>query len=148
MVDDILGREEDEELETRIGRGFIYGFLFPIYFILLICGIVALVAFLILAGIVAAMVFVMVWVSEKTLPHNWFGNIMLRLFEKIGLKGAVAPPDEPRTAIPVPSVPTSAPIAPAPPSEEPPKPEGAPKKLLDLNRASTNKTVSGPFTVY
>jgi hypothetical protein len=128
VVDDILGREEDEKLETRLGRGFIYGFLFPIYFILLICGIVVLVAFLIFAGIVAAIVFVMVWVSEKILPHNWFGDIMRRLFEKIGLKGAVAPPEEPKTVIPVPSAPTSAqePIAPAPASEEPPKPEGAP----------------------
>lgn len=129
VVDDILGREEDEKPETRLGRGFIYGFLFPIYFILLLWGIAALVAFLIVAGIVAAIVFVMVWVSEKILPHDWFGHIMLRLFEKMGWKGAVTPPEEPKTVIPVPSAPTPTQEPPAPPqapSEEPPKPEGAP----------------------
>ncbi len=128
VVDDILGREEDEKLETRLGRGFIYGFFFPIYFGLLLWGIVFLVAFLIVAGIVAAIVFVMVWISEKLLPHDWFGDIMLRLFEKIGLKGAVAPAEEPKTLIPVPSepTPTQEPTPPpASPGEEPPKPEGA-----------------------
>jgi hypothetical protein len=128
VVDDILGREEDEKQETRLGRGFIYGFFFPIYFGLLLWGIAFLVLFLIVAGIIAAIVFVMVWISEKILPHDWFGDIMLKLFEKIGLKGAVAAAEGPKAVIPVPSEPTSTqePIAPTPPSEEPPKPEGAP----------------------
>ncbi len=127
VIDDILGREEDEKLETRLGRGFIYGFFFPIYFILLLSGVLVLVAFLIIVGIIAAIVFVMVWVSEKILPHDWFGDIMARLFEKAGLKGAVAPVEDPRTVIPVPSAPapTQEPAPPpAPPSDEPPKPEG------------------------
>jgi hypothetical protein len=129
VVDDILGREEDEKPETRLGRGFIYGFLFPIYFFLLLVGVLVLVAFLIVAGVVAAIVFVMVWVSEKLLPHDWFGEIMLRLFEKIGLQGAPKPAEGPETVIPVPSAPMSTQepaVPPAAPGEEPPKPEGTP----------------------
>ncbi len=128
VVDDILGREEDEKVETRLGRGFIYGFLFPIYFALLLLGVIALAVFLIVAGVVAAIVFVMVWITEKLLPHDWFGDIMLRLFEKIGLKGALVVAEEPKTVIPVPSepTPTQEPTPPpASPNEEPPKPEGA-----------------------
>jgi len=127
VVDDILGREEDEKPETRLGRGFIYGFLFPIYFVLLLSGLLALVAFLIVVGIIAAVVFVMVWVSEKILPHDWFGDIMLKLFEKTGLKGAVAPTEEPKTEIPIAGAPSPTPepaSAPDSPSEEPPKPQG------------------------
>ncbi len=129
VFDDILGREEDEKVETRLGRGFIYGFFFPIYFCLLLGGVVALVAFLIVAGIIAAIVFVLVWVSEKLLPHEWFGGIMLGLFEKIGLKGAVVPVEQTETVTPVPSEPvaTEQPSPPPPaPSEETPKPEGTP----------------------
>jgi hypothetical protein len=129
VVDDILGREEDEKPETRLGRGFIYGFFFPIYFVLLLSGVVVLVAFLIIVGIIAAVVFVMVWVSEKILPHDWFGDIMLKLFEKMGLKGAVTPTEEPKTEIPVPTEPVPKQEPPAPPdtpSEEPPKSDGAP----------------------
>ena len=129
VVDDILGREEDEKPETRLGRGFIYGFFFPIYFVLLLSGALVLVAFLIIVGIIAAVVFVMVWISEKILPHDWFGDIMLKLFEKIGLKGAVAPTEGPKTEIPVPTAPApTQETAPPPdaPGEEPPKPEGAP----------------------
>jgi hypothetical protein len=129
VFDDILGREEDEKVETRLGRGFIYGFFFPIYFGLLLWGIAALVAFLIAAGIIAAIVFVLVWISEKLLPHEWSGGIMLGLFDKVGLKGAVVPVEETKTVIPVPSEPvaTEQPPPPPPPtpSEEPPKPEGA-----------------------
>ena len=127
VVDDILGREEDEKPETCLGRGFIYGFLFPIYFVLLFSGLLALVAFLIIVGIIAAVVFVMVWVSEKILPHDWFGDITLKLFEKIGLKGAVAPTEGPKTEIPVASAPpptTEPASAPDSPGEEPPKPQG------------------------
>jgi hypothetical protein len=124
VVDDILGREEDEKPETRLGRGFIYGFLFPIYFVLLLSGLLALLAFLIVVGIIAAVVFVMVWVSEKILPHDWFGDITLKLFEKIGLKGAGAATEEAKTEVPGASAPTPG-TAPAPdsPSEETPKPQ-------------------------
>jgi hypothetical protein len=126
VVDDILGREEDEKPETGLGRGFIYGFLFPIYFVLLLSGLLALVAFLIFVGIIAAVVFVMVWVSEKILPHEWFGDITLKLFEKIGLKGAVAATEEAKTEIPGASVPpTPGPASSSDsPAEEPPKPQG------------------------
>jgi hypothetical protein len=128
VFDDILDREEDEKIETRLGRGFIYGFFFPIYIVLLLWGVVALVAFLIVAGIIAAIVFVMVWVSEKLLPYDWFGGIMLGLFKKIGLKGAVVPVEETKTVIPVASEPIASekPTPPPTPSEEPPKPEGTP----------------------
>jgi hypothetical protein len=71
----------------------------------------------------------MVWVSEKILPHDWFGDIMLKLFEKIGLRGAAARIEEPKTEIPVPTAPTPTqepPATPDAPSEEPPKPDGAP----------------------
>ncbi len=128
VVDDILGREEDEKLETRLGRGFIYGFFFPIYFILLLSGVLVLVAFLIIVGIIAAVVFVMVWVSEKILPHDWFGDIMVRLFEKIGLRGAVAPVESAQNVVPAPTEPTALDKPEPPPptqSEEPRKPEGA-----------------------
>jgi hypothetical protein len=92
VFNDILGRDEDENSGTRVGRGFLYGFFFPIYFNLLLAGIIALVAFLIVAGIIAAIVFVFVWVTEKLLPHDWFGGILISLFDKLGLKGAAAAP--------------------------------------------------------
>jgi hypothetical protein len=104
VFDDILGREEDEKVETRLGRGFIYGFFFPI-------------------------VFVLVWISEKLLPHDWFGGIILGFFDKMGLKGAAVPVEESKTVIPVPSEPVATEQPPPPPpapSEEPPKPEGTP----------------------
>jgi hypothetical protein len=85
--DDIMGREEDDKTDTRIGRGFLYGFFFPVYFVLLLSGLVALVAFLITAGIIAAVIFVIVWVTEKILPHEWFGGIVRSLFESVGIKG-------------------------------------------------------------
>ena len=111
-----------------MGRGFIYGFLFPIYFILLLWGVVALVAFLIVAGIIAAIVFVMVWVSEKLLPHEWFGESCFGSLKR-WVKGAVVPVEQTKTVIPVPSEPvaTEQPSPPPPaPSEETPKPEGTP----------------------
>jgi len=88
VFNDILGRDEDETPATRVGRGFLYGFFFPVYFSLLLAGLVALIAFLIVAGIIAAIVFVLVWITEKLLPHDWFGNILISVFDKLGLKGA------------------------------------------------------------
>ena len=94
---------------------------------ILVCSFGALrflVAFLIAAGIIAAIVFVLVWISEKLLPHEWFGGIMLGLFEKIGLKGAAVPVEETNAVIPVPSEPVATEQPPPPPpapSEEPPE---------------------------
>ncbi|MGC8660051.1 MAG: hypothetical protein ACP5U1_13360, partial [Desulfomonilaceae bacterium] len=53
IFDDILGREEDEDVVSRVGRGFFYGFFFPFYFLLLLAGLAALVSFIISAGIIA-----------------------------------------------------------------------------------------------
>jgi hypothetical protein len=97
VFNDILGRDEDDDKITRIGRGFYYGFFFPIYFMLLLCGLAALIAFLITAGIIAAIVFVMVWITEKLLPANWIGDIMLRFFQQVGMKGADPQPQWPTT---------------------------------------------------
>jgi len=92
VFDDILGKEEDANVASRVGRGFLYGFFFPIYFVLLISGLAALISFLIAIGIVAAVAFVFVWVTEKILPHEWFGNLLLSLFKKLGLKGPAEAP--------------------------------------------------------
>jgi hypothetical protein len=100
VFDDILGRDEDGSVASRVGRGFLYGVFFPIYFSLLISGLVILIGFLIAIGIVAAIAFVLVWFTEKILPHEWFGTILLNLFNKIGLKGA---PEAPQPAAEAPS---------------------------------------------
>ncbi len=124
VFDDILGREEDKKPETRVGRGFIYGFFFPLYFILVCSGLLLLIVFLILAGIVAAIVFFIVWITEKLLPHDWFGNLCLQLFDKIGLRGAVTEPGVPQPAGPT-DVPSSGGQAPTPKAPEAEKgPEG------------------------
>jgi hypothetical protein len=114
VFNDILGREEDERVITRVGRGFLYGFFFPLYLFLIGFGLCALLAFLIVAGIIAAIVFVMVWVTENILPHEWFGNLILKLYQKIGF-GEPAPPEAPaarQPPAPYPSGPLS-PDAPA-----------------------------------
>jgi hypothetical protein len=91
IFNDIMGTEEDSRPEVRIGRGFLYGFFFPIYFVLLLTGLIALVAFLITAGIIAAIVFVLVWITEKILPHSFFGEPLQDLYAKIGLKPPFVP---------------------------------------------------------
>ncbi len=88
LFNDILGKDEDEDAATRVGRGFIYGFLFPIYFCLLLSGLAVLISFLIGAGIIAGIVFIMVWLTEKILPQKLLGGYVVTLFNKIGLKGA------------------------------------------------------------
>ncbi len=125
VFDDILGREEDKKAETRVGRGFIYGFFFIPYFYLLVVGLLALIIFLIVAGIVAAIVFVIVWITEKLLPHDWFGGLCLSFFDKIGLKGAVTEP-----GISQPVAPADVPAggqAPTPGAPEPEKSTEGPK---------------------
>jgi hypothetical protein len=92
VFNDILGREEDEGAAARTGRGFFYGFFLPIYFVLLLGGLVALIAFLVAAGIIAAIIFVLVWITEKILPNDWVGGVCVQLFEKVGLRGPVVPP--------------------------------------------------------
>ncbi len=113
VFNDILGREEDERVITRVGRGFLYGFFFPFYFSLIVFGLCALLGFLIVAGIIAAIVFVMVWVTENILPHEWFGNLILKLYQKMGFGEPVTPA---ATAAPQPA-------APAPSSARPLSPD-------------------------
>jgi len=98
VFNDILGKEEDEKIATRVGRGFLYGFFFPFYLFVIVVGLIALLIFLIVAGIIAAIVFVMVWVTENILPHDWFGSLILNLYGKIGLGAPAAAP--PATAAP------------------------------------------------
>ena len=93
VIDDILGKEEDENAGIRIGRGFVYGFLFPILFYLVLIGLIALAIFLVIAGIIAAIIFVLVWISEKKIPHERIGLVIGTLLEKIGLREP-APPIE------------------------------------------------------
>ena len=116
IFNDILGREEEQAAAPRVGRGFIYGFFFPVYFLLLLLGLSCLVVFLIIAGIIAAIIFVLVWVSEKILPHEWFGGILLSLLEKVGIKQkAPLPAAAPVAAPPAPLAPP--PAAPTGPSQ-------------------------------
>lgn len=107
VFNDILGREEDDEVAARVGRGFWYGFWFPIYFSLLITGLIALIAFLIVAGIIAAIVFILVWITEKILPGSAIGNFLIGLFQKIGFSGAPEPVAEP---VAQPAAPPAAPL--------------------------------------
>lgn len=117
VFDDILGREEEEDLDTEVGRGFIYWFLLPIYFIFLVIGLIVLIAFLIVAAILAAIVFVMVWITEKILPQSWIGGVVLSVFSKVGLSRAVQPAQtvvESRTETPLTPPPPAAPASPPP----------------------------------
>lgn len=92
VFNDILGREEEENLSAKVGRGFFYGFFFPVYFVLLLAGLLALISFLIVAGIIAAIVFVIVWLTEKILPNEWIGKLCLDLFSKIGISRPLPKP--------------------------------------------------------
>ncbi|MGB6067387.1 MAG: hypothetical protein WBG50_21485 [Desulfomonilaceae bacterium] len=113
VFNDILGKEEDERAATRVGRGFIYGFFFLIYLALIVIGLIVLLGFLVIAGIIAAIIFVMVWVTENILPNEWFGNLLLKLYSKIGMAQAAPPatsaqlpvPSQPNTPMPSPSAP-------------------------------------------
>jgi hypothetical protein len=83
VFNDILGLDEDEQTATRIGRGFVYGFLFPIFFCLGVAGLVALVVFLVIAAILAAIAYALVWLTEKVVPNEAIGNAILKLFAKL-----------------------------------------------------------------
>ena len=119
MFNDILGREEDEKVLTRVGRGFLYGFFFPFYLFFICAGLISLLVFLIIAGIIAAIVFVMVWVTENILPHDWLGDVLLKVFGKIGFGEPTPSAVSPQ---PVQSSAPSQPPATAPPSSEQPAP--------------------------
>jgi hypothetical protein len=121
VFNDILGRDEDEKAVSRVGRGFLYGFFFPIYLALILIGLFFLVVFLIAAGIVAAIAFVLVWVTENILPHDWFGEWLLKLYRKIGL-GEPAPSPTASQSIGSPAAPPSEPGASssAPPAADAP----------------------------
>ncbi len=122
VFDDILGREEEEDESSRVGRGFLYGFFFPVYFILLLFGLLALVCFLIAAGIIAAIAFAIVWGTEKVVPHELFGNLVSGVLSKLGVSGSEAstvttgPPAQP----PTPSTDSSEPAGDDQPSEPDP----------------------------
>jgi len=135
VFNDILGRDEDETAATRVGRGFLYGFFIPIYFCLLALGLAALILFLIAAGIIAAIVFVLVWVTEKLLPHDWFGSILISLFDKLGLKGAPTPAPAPATE-PGPSMP--------PASAEPQEPSPAPPASEETSTSEATPEMKQP----
>jgi hypothetical protein len=118
VFDDILGRDEEKSTAAKLGRSFVYGFLFPIYFVLLVAGLIALIAFLIVAGIIAGVAFVLVWVTEKIIPHEPVGDATHWFLSKIGITGR-RPPTEPVRAPDVS-------YQPPPPAREPVKPSGAP----------------------
>jgi hypothetical protein len=129
VFDDILGREEEDSLAVKVGRGFIYGFFFPVYFFLLLIGLIALVLFLIAAGIVAAIVFGIVWGTEKVIPDEWIGNVIVLLFRKIGL--SEPPHTEEQVAIPE---------EPAPPVSPPPAPQASDVTESDDNSSESEKS--------
>jgi hypothetical protein len=135
VFNDILGREEDEKTAIRVGRGFFYGFFFPIYFVLLLAGVIFLIGFLIVAGIIAGIVFVLVWITEKVLPGESAGNVVIGLFEKIGLRGySPAPKPVEATAEQGESDVASSgatPAEPEPPSSEASSPEASEKPSED-----------------
>jgi hypothetical protein len=116
VFDDILGIDEEGEPAQRLGRAFVYGFLFPVYLLLVILLLIALVSFLISAGIIAAIIFVLVWITEKILPNASIGNIVESVLDKVGIR-CVQP--EPAAA------PASTPMP--PPRPAPPSPPAAPR---------------------
>jgi hypothetical protein len=138
VFNDILGREEDEKVITRVGRGFLYGFFFPVYFSLIVTGLIALLGFLIVAGIIAAIVFVMVWVTENILPHEWFGNLILKLYQQIGF-GEPVPPSAPAASQPAAPAPSpSGPLSPDAPATGAEDPKDKPEEA-GINVTRTHK---------
>jgi hypothetical protein len=121
VFNDILGRDEDEKAVSRVGRGFLYGFLFPIYLTLILIGLFFLIVFLIVAGIVAAIAFVLVWVTENILPHDWFGDWLLKLYRKIGL-GEPAPSPIAQQSTESPAAPPPGASSSVPPATDAPAP--------------------------
>jgi hypothetical protein len=83
--DDILGKEPDPSATNRLGRSFVYGFFFPVYFALFIVGLVSLIVFLIIGAICGAVAFILIYLTEKILPNLWLGGIIQSLLMKIGI---------------------------------------------------------------
>lgn len=107
VFDDIIGREEDDRATVKLGRAFIYGFLFPVYFSLALLALIALVVFLVVGGIIAGIIFALVWITERILPHSWFGELMLVVFQKLGFGGTpqqAASADVSPASVPPPAV--------------------------------------------
>jgi uncharacterized BrkB/YihY/UPF0761 family membrane protein len=109
VFNDIWGRDEEESVAAKVGRGFFYGFLFPVYFSLIVFGLITLLIFLIVAGIVAAIVFILVWITDNILPLSLAGDVLLNIFEKFGLRKPVPP---------IPAAPPTPPTPQTPPSTE------------------------------
>ncbi len=170
VVDDILGREEEENTETKLGRGFIYGFLFPVYFVLLLAGLIALLAFLVAAGILAGIAFLLVWATEKIIPKDAVGAIVKSVFAGIGIRGSKPPSDTvsvppvapavpgtgtgtgaPQPAspvVPLPSAPAAVASAPspsavAPGTAEPPAPAASSLELKEAKPTTGDAPESG-----
>jgi hypothetical protein len=100
VFNDIWGRDEEENVAAKVGRGFFYGFFLPIYFCLIFWGLIVILIFLIVAGIAAAIVFIVVWITDNILPLALAGDILINIFEKFGLRRHVAVPPVPPTPPP------------------------------------------------
>jgi len=123
VFDDILGKEETEAATVKLGRSLVYGFLFPIYFVLVLAGLICLIAFLIAAGIIAGIIFVLVWITEKIIPNESLGRLVEAIFTKVGLTAAARPLEqELPLAAPEPAPPAAASEGEAPSTSEPPPP--------------------------
>jgi hypothetical protein len=138
IFDDILGRDEDDKPAVKAGRAFIYGFLFPVYFALVLLGLIVLAAFLVIAGIIAAIIFVLVWITEKIIPHETVGDVVLGFLSKIGVSASAPMPQ---------AMPSDAPVMPplqarpsAPPSDTAAKPEPAPEEAKPSPSGGINVT--------
>ncbi len=123
VFDDIIGREEDDNMSVKLGRAFVYGFLFPVYFSLVVAGLIWLAIFLIVAGILAAIIFVLVWLTEKILPHEGIGKVVRTVFERIGLAAPVPRAEPSQPEIPMQSPGAARMSQPATPSPAPPAKE-------------------------
>ena len=121
VFDDIIGREEEDTLAVKMGRSFVYGFLFPVYFVLFLWGAILLVICLIVGAIVAGIVFVLVWITEKVIPHEGLGSLILGVFTRVGLRAF--PPTPESTGVPE-EISPAKPGSPSPPA--PPTPDRPP----------------------
>jgi hypothetical protein len=97
--------------------------------VLLLTGVIFLIGFLIVAGIIAGIVFVLVWITEKILPGESAGNVLIGLFEKIGLRGHTPAPKPVEATVEQGESDVassgSTPAQPEPPSSEAPSPEAS-----------------------
>jgi type IV secretory pathway VirB6-like protein len=102
LFNDIWGREDDEQTAARVGRGFVFGLLFPFVFVGVVFGLIALIIFIIIAGIIAALFYVAVEIINRVLPVELIGETVMGFLAKAGVRipappacsdqGADAPP--------------------------------------------------------